>query len=94
MASALERAVARVLAGTVTKEDVSSHEIDDAGATQLADALRTNTGVKGLYLSRNTFGDAGATQLADALHTNTSLKELGHGAPGEIMPALVTFDFD
>ena len=66
MASALERAVARVLAGTVTKEDVSSQEIDDAGATQ----------------------------LADALHTNTSLKELGHGAPGEIMPALVTFDFD
>ena len=42
MASALERAVARVLAGTVTKEDVSSHEIDDAGATQLADALRAH----------------------------------------------------
>ena len=50
--------------------------------------------MKNLALATNSIGEAGATQLADALHTNTSLKELGHGAPGEIMPALVTFDFD
>ena len=66
MASELERAIAEVCAGNATE-------------------------VK-WYQKR--IGDAGATQLADALHTNTSLKELGHGAPGEIMPALVTFDFD
>ena len=47
-----------------------------AGATQLADALRTNTTLKHLGLNNNKIGDAGATQLADALRTNTSLEHL------------------
>jgi len=47
-----------------------------AGATQLANALRTNTTLKHLGLNNNKIGDAGATQLADALRTNTTLEHL------------------
>ena len=55
---------------------LGGNSIGDAGATQLADALRTNTSVKELYLGGNSIGDAGATQLADALRANTSVKLL------------------
>ena len=76
MALELERAVAEVHAGTVTMVIFEEQEIGDAGATQLADALCTNTSVKVLSLWGNSIGEAGATQLADALRTNTSAKEL------------------
>ena len=58
------------------RDDLCFNEIGDAGATQLADALRTTTSVEFLYPSSNSIGDAGATQLADALRTNTSVKVL------------------
>ena len=45
----LERAIAEVRAGTVTEVSFFMESIGDAGATQLADALRTNTSVKKLY---------------------------------------------
>ena len=76
MASKLERAIAEVRAGTVTDVNLYREYIGDAGATQLADALRTNTNVKELNLGDNAIGDAGATQVADALGTNTSVKVL------------------
>ena len=50
--------------------------ITEAGATQLADALHTNTTLKHLGLNNNKIGDAGATQLADALRANTTLQHL------------------
>ena len=52
---------------------LGGNSIGDAGATQLADALRANTSVNKLFLGGNSIGDAGATQLADALRTNTSV---------------------
>jgi len=56
--------------------DLRGNAIGEAGATQLADALGTNTSVKELYLNDNSIGEAGATQLADALGTNTSVEVL------------------
>ena len=50
MATELERAIAEVREGAVAEVDLEEQEIDDAGATQLADALRTNTSVKKLGL--------------------------------------------
>ena len=52
----LERAIAEVRAGTVTEVILGGASIDDAGATQLADALRTNTSVKELDLTLNSIG--------------------------------------
>ena len=83
MASELERAIAEVRAGTVAEVSLNYRSIGDAGATQLADALRartkalTHTSVveKKLDLGANSIGEAGATQLAD-LRTNTSVEEL------------------
>ena len=48
MASQLERAIAEVRAGTVTEVKLIYESIGDAGATQLADALGTNTSVEKL----------------------------------------------
>ena len=62
MASKLETAIAEVRAGGVAKVYVYNRDIDDAGATQLADALRTSTSVKVLWLNDNEIGEAGATQ--------------------------------
>ena len=53
-----------------------NNDIREAGATQLAEALRTNTTLKHLSLNRNNICDAGATQLAEALHSNTTLEHL------------------
>ena len=79
MASELERAIAEVHAGTATELILEEQEINAAGATQLADALRTNTSVKELHLHDNSIGEAGATQLADALRINTSVEKLWLG---------------
>ena len=73
MASKLERAIAEVRAGTMTEVNLGGYRIGDAGATQLADALGTNTSVEALELGFNAIGEAGATQLADALRTNTTV---------------------
>ena len=58
--------------------NLAEHALGDAGATQLADALRANTStsLQTLYLCMNSIGEAGATQLADALRTNTSVNKL------------------
>ena len=53
MPSELERAIAEVQAETVTEVNLQEQEIGEAGATQLADALRTNTSVEELYLRGN-----------------------------------------
>ena len=45
MASKLERAIVEVRAGTVTEVNFHGALIGDAGATQLADALGSNTSV-------------------------------------------------
>ena len=76
MATRLGRAIAEVRAGTVTKVNLFNASIDDAGTTQLADVLCTNTSVEELWLGANEIGEAGATQLADALGTNTSVEKL------------------
>ena len=76
MASTLERTVVEMREGTVTTVNLSQGSIDDVGATQLADALRTNTSLRNLDLHYNEIDDEGAVQLADALCTNTSVQEL------------------
>jgi hypothetical protein len=43
------------------KLNLECNTIGAAGATQLADALRTNTSVKDLDLGHNSIGEAGAT---------------------------------
>ena len=48
---------------TVTNLDLSFNQIEDTGATALAEALTQNTSLTNLYLSRNQIGDAGATAL-------------------------------
>ena len=47
-----------------------------AGAAGLAEALRQNSSLTELDLSRNIIGDAGVAGLAEALKQNSSLKEL------------------
>ena len=69
------------------RDDLCFNEIGDAGATQLADALRTTTSVEFLYPSSNSIGDAGATQLADALRTNTSVEVLTSATTRSVMRA-------
>jgi Ran GTPase-activating protein (RanGAP) involved in mRNA processing and transport len=85
MPSALERAIAEVRAGTAAEVIFEEQEIGEAGTTQLADALRTNTSVEKLNLYGNSIADAGATQLADRLRTNTSVRllDLGGSSIGE-----------
>ena len=51
--SELERAIAEMRAGTVTEVDLNYNSIGAAGATQLADALRTNTSVEQLLVCRS-----------------------------------------
>ena len=51
-------------------------ERDDAGARELADALKVNSSLTSLNLGRNEIGDAGARELAGALKVNSSLKDL------------------
>ena len=52
------------------------HNISDAGAVALAQALHHNSTLKDLYLSNNRISDAGAVALAQALHHNSTLKDL------------------
>ena len=82
--SALERAVAGVRVATVTDVNLTFEGIGDAGATQLADAVRdNNSAVKELKLAGNSIGDAGAAQLADALRTSSSSSSSSSSVRGE-----------
>ena len=52
-------------------------EIGDEGAKALAEALKVNATVKGLFLFFCGIGDDGAAAIAEALRSNTSLTMLG-----------------
>ena len=52
------------------------HNISDAGAAAIAQALHHNSTLKKLDLSNNRLSDAGAVALAQALHHNSTLKDL------------------
>uniref|UniRef100_A0AAV1VEL9 Uncharacterized protein n=1 Tax=Peronospora matthiolae TaxID=2874970 RepID=A0AAV1VEL9_9STRA len=56
--------------------DLGFNRITNTGATQLAEALKTNTSLENLYLSGNDIGPAGARALAQALLQNTHLRSL------------------
>jgi Ran GTPase-activating protein (RanGAP) involved in mRNA processing and transport len=55
---------------------LDGNSIGDAGATQVADALRGKKTWHTLDLRSNSIGDAGATQLADALRGNETARTL------------------
>jgi Ran GTPase-activating protein (RanGAP) involved in mRNA processing and transport len=64
-----------------------SRSFGEVGARAIADALKVNTTLEGLYISGNEIGDAGAAALAGGLAVNSSLRELhanfcGIGAAG------------
>ena len=61
---------------SLTSLNLERNNIDDAGARELADALKVNSSLTSLNLGRNEIGDAGARELADALKVNSSLKDL------------------
>ncbi|KUF94447.1 NLRC3 protein [Phytophthora nicotianae] len=56
--------------------DLGFNRLTDKGATQLAEALETNTSLESLYLSGNEIGPAGTRALAQALTKNTHLRSL------------------
>ena len=55
---------------------LSSNNIDDDGAKNIADALKVNHSLKELFLRFNNICDDGAKQIAGALEVNHSLKTL------------------
>ncbi|CAI5705803.1 hypothetical protein KXD40_000760 [Peronospora effusa] len=56
--------------------DLGFNRLTDKGATQLAQALETNSSLENLYLSGNDIGPAGARALSQALTKNTHLRSL------------------
>ena len=56
--------------------NLSSNNISDAVATDLAQALQHNSTLEKLNLSNNNISDVGATDLAQALQHNSTLKRL------------------
>ena len=76
---------------------MSGTKLGDAGAGELAGALKVNTTLKSLDLSGTKLGDAGAGELAGALKVNTTLEtlelgdtKLGDAGVGELGQALRT----
>ena len=61
---------------SLTSLNLERNNIDDAGARELADALKVNSSLTSLNLGCNEIGDAGARELAGALKVNSSLKDL------------------
>jgi hypothetical protein len=57
--------------------DLRVNNIGDAGALELAVALRQNNTLVLLDLASNQFGSDGASAIADALAVNDALKDLG-----------------
>ncbi|KAL9965567.1 hypothetical protein ACROYT_G029381 [Oculina patagonica] len=82
--------LARVSGSLLKHRALSLTRITGADAVVLAEALKGDSSLTELYLSRNIIGDHGATGLAEALKKNTSLTELylsgnnigDHGATG------------
>lgn len=56
--------------------NLSNNLIGDAGAIDIATALKTNKTLVNMNLSQNQIGDPGAGELADMLEKNTTLKLL------------------
>ena len=52
---------------------LSFNDISDERAIYLGGALKTNTSVTHLYISKNTFGSAGTSAIAGALKVNNTL---------------------
>merc|ERR1712032_1016477 len=65
------------VAGRSAELDLTGNDIGDAGARDLAGAVKDLKGLKWLYLSYNSIGDAGARDLAGALKDLKGLKALG-----------------
>ena len=61
---------------TLTFVYLERNQIGDQEATELSQALLTNTTLTTLNLGDNLIGDQGATELSHALQTNTSLTTL------------------
>jgi Ran GTPase-activating protein (RanGAP) involved in mRNA processing and transport len=61
---------------TLSSLDLRNNSIGDAGATDLANALRVNTTLNSLDLGWNNIGAAGAKDLANALRVNKTLNSL------------------
>jgi len=59
--------------GDVVKLDFHDCEIDEFGATALAETLKTNNSVKEVWLYENQIGDGGAKAIAAMLKVNKSL---------------------
>jgi hypothetical protein len=60
----------------VSNIDLISNEIDDEGATALADTLKVNTTVTNINLDWNKIGVKGGPALVDALKVNTSVTDI------------------
>lgn len=58
------------------KLQLAGNDINDAGATALANVLINNTKLKNLGLSLNRIGDKGAIALVEALKANKGLQVL------------------
>ena len=56
--------------------NISSHNISDAGAFALAEALKVNTLFTALIMNNNNISDAGTSAIAEALKVNTPLTTL------------------
>ena len=61
---------------TIETLNLQRCNIGDAGASFLAETLKSNTSLKTVNLDVNNIGDEGAWTLAEALKANTTLKEL------------------
>jgi len=73
MTTELEQAMKDIRAWYVKVIDLAYCDIGEAGAKQLADALKINKSITTIYLSINNIGDDGAKSLADALKINKSI---------------------
>ena len=71
-------AIAHVLRvrGSLNALCLDQNDINDTGATAIADALKVNAALLNrLSLALNQIGDAGATAIANALNANASLTQ-------------------
>eukprot|EP00287_Rhodomonas_sp_CCMP768_P005537 CAMPEP_0196729446 /NCGR_PEP_ID=MMETSP1091-20130531/9834_1 /TAXON_ID=302021 /ORGANISM="Rhodomonas sp., Strain CCMP768" /LENGTH=323 /DNA_ID=CAMNT_0042072337 /DNA_START=17 /DNA_END=988 /DNA_ORIENTATION=+ len=78
-ASSVEQAV-KVLSDNMAKVLIARRlDLQDAGTTKLAAALKKNTILEEIYLSQNNIGPAGAKELANAVAVHPTLKEVYMG---------------
>jgi hypothetical protein len=61
---------------SITRLDLSSNEVGDAGAASLAELLKTDRTLSSVDLDRNHIGDEGGCLLSAALKENCALQEL------------------